>query len=152
RLAGALGYFWFVRGYLGEGLGWLEGALAAGAGAPAAVRTRVLAGAGVLAYWQGDFGRGVALLEESLALSRAVGDTHGSAATLKELTTALDWQGDFAQAMSVGQEALALSRALGDREGMAAALTGLAMVARSRGEYARSTALLEESLALWREV
>jgi predicted ATPase/class 3 adenylate cyclase len=152
RLAGALGYFWSLRGYLGEGRGWLEGALAAGATVPAAVRALALRAAGDLAQWQGDFGRGVALLEEGLTLSRALCDAHGIAATLGGLAFVLERQGDYPRATSVAEEALALSRALGDRAGMAAALSHLAVVAGSRGEYKRSTALHEESLALWREV
>jgi predicted ATPase len=152
RLGGALGYFWSERGYRVEGRGWLEGTLAAGAEAPAAVRARALSAAGDLAQWQGDFGRGVALFEESLALSRARGDARGIATALSGLALVLERQADYARATSVAEEALALSRALGDRAGMAAALSHLAVVAGSRGEYTRSTALHEESLALWREV
>jgi tetratricopeptide (TPR) repeat protein len=152
RLAGALGDFLVLRGYLGEGSGWLEGALAAGTGAPAEVRAHALAVAGDLAAWHGDFARGVAFFERGLALYRALGDTHGSAATLSRLTNALEWQCDYARAASVAEEALALSRELGDRVGMADALSRLALVARSRGEYTRATALYEESVALWREM
>jgi predicted ATPase/class 3 adenylate cyclase len=152
RLAGVLGYFWSLRGYLGEGRGWLEGALAAGAGAPAAVRATALAAAGDLAQWHGDFRQGVALFEESLALARAQGDTRRSAATLEGLAFVLERQGDYARATRVAEEALALSRALGDQAGMAAALSHLAVVAGSQGEYVRATSCHDESLALWRDV
>ena len=152
RLAGALGSFWLWRDYLGEGRGWLEGALAADTGAPAAARAWALIATGNFASWQGDFGHAAALTEESLALARALGDTPCIAAALRVLAAALEWQSDYARSTSLAEEALALSRALGDRPGMADALDRLAMVARSRGEYEPATTFYEQSLALWREV
>ncbi|MGH2405099.1 MAG: ATP-binding protein, partial [bacterium] len=72
RLAGALWFFWFLRGYLSEGREWLEGALSAGSGASASARVRALNGAGLLAWRQGDDARAAALGEEGLALCREV--------------------------------------------------------------------------------
>jgi predicted ATPase/class 3 adenylate cyclase len=43
-LASALLYFWFQRGYWGEGRGWLEEALAVNAGAAAPLRAKALGG------------------------------------------------------------------------------------------------------------
>jgi hypothetical protein len=61
RLAGALFWFWFHRGYLSEGRRWLGGALATEEGigglpapASAAARAKTLCGAGLLAWMQGD--------------------------------------------------------------------------------------------------
>ena len=58
---------------------------------------------GRLASWQGDFGRAVALFEESLALYRALGDTRGIAAALEDLAIALERQGDYARATRRGR-------------------------------------------------
>ena len=57
RLAGAIWWFWYVRGYLGEGRGWLSRMLlATPPGEPtAAARAKALDGAGILARQQSDY-------------------------------------------------------------------------------------------------
>jgi predicted ATPase len=56
RLAGALAWFWQVRGYLHEGRGWLEAALARPeASGRTAARAMALLGSGGLTWSQGDF-------------------------------------------------------------------------------------------------
>jgi predicted ATPase/class 3 adenylate cyclase len=151
RLAGALGYFWLTRGYSGEGRGWLEGALAAGAEGSAVARARALTAAGDLASWQGDFSAGVVRLEQSLALYRALGDVQAIALGLVLLGAAVERQGDYTRAMLLQEESLALHRALGDRRGIPYSLHNLGKVAYARGEYERAAALYEESVALCRE-
>jgi len=79
RVAGALGLFWDVRGYLSEGRRWLEGLLSLATGASDATRAKALNWAGVLAYRQGDYARVRTLCEEALALSRSAGDQWGTA-------------------------------------------------------------------------
>src|SRR5262249_18578448 len=68
RLAGALSWFWYIRGPLGEGRSWLERALAV-ADVPVALRVRAMVGAGLLAHFQGDDAPARAWLEASLAQS-----------------------------------------------------------------------------------
>jgi predicted ATPase/class 3 adenylate cyclase len=152
RLAGALGHFWHTHGYLSEGRGWLEGALASGAEGSAPARAGALAAAGYLAQWQGDFGTGVVRFEQGLALYRALGDTSAIAQTLHRLAEAVEQQGDYARATLLQEESLALRRALGDQVGIADSLRHLGHVAYRRGEYERAAALCEESVALCREV
>jgi hypothetical protein len=67
RLAGELWIFWWIRGNIGEGRGWLAWVLA-GEGGPPAVHARALNGAGVLAWTQGEYGQAVTLHKEALAL------------------------------------------------------------------------------------
>ncbi|HWE61630.1 MAG TPA: adenylate/guanylate cyclase domain-containing protein, partial [Chloroflexota bacterium] len=107
RLAGALWRFWYTRGHLSEGRGWLDELLADGAGA-ASLRARALRGAGVLAYNQGDFARAVALTEQSLALYEQLGERQGVAATLNLLGYVAVKQGDGARACTLSEASLAL--------------------------------------------
>src|SRR5262249_59160138 len=75
RLAGVLWRFWALRGYLTEGRERLAGLLALpGASERTQERSQVLHGAGLLAYWQGDYQAAQALYEESLAIRRELGD------------------------------------------------------------------------------
>jgi predicted ATPase/class 3 adenylate cyclase len=74
RLAGALRYYWESTGKLGEGLGWLESMLAISSELPGAVRAKALCGAGVLAYWRGEWRQGAVYCQEALELGREIGD------------------------------------------------------------------------------
>ncbi len=156
RLAGALWYFWYVRGYLAEGRAWLERALTAAAtgGPAAATGAHALAcdGAAILAYGQHDDARAATLLARALSLYQEAGDRGGRAAVLGRLAlVALD-QGDYARAEALAGESLALRRELGDRWGAANALSTLGLVMRLHGAYDRAEALLRESLALKRDL
>jgi predicted ATPase/class 3 adenylate cyclase/DNA-binding XRE family transcriptional regulator len=163
RLAGALAGmrsmgvgFWFARGYWAEGRRWLEAALARSHDLAPAIRAMLLLHVGfalpqLTAFSDDGRQRISALLEESLALFRAVGDRSGIAAVLT-VQGAYAWSlGDYPQATPRLNEALALHRELGDRYGMAIVLHKLGDTARDQGDTTRATALLEESLALSRE-
>jgi predicted ATPase len=79
RLAGALDYFWQVRGGVLEGSAWLERALALGHDAPRRQRAiGLLALAGMLRM-QGEPVRALPLCRESLELARQAGDQRGIA-------------------------------------------------------------------------
>jgi predicted ATPase/transcriptional regulator with XRE-family HTH domain len=152
RLAGALWRFWEARGYLSEGLGWLEELLArAGStGAAAAVRAKALHGAGMLAYRQGQYERARALAEQGLSLCRELGDKAGIAAALHSLGNVAIDQCDYERAVAWHEESLAIKRALGDRIGVSAVLNNLGNVALFQGDYERARALHEESLVIKR--
>ena len=154
RLAGALWRFWSVRGHLSEGRRWLDQALAragASGGEASAARAKALQGAVTLARRQGDYAGSQELCEESLALSRQLGDQHGIAKSLYDMGQVAYTQDDFAGARALFEESLTLFRQLGDQEGVANALRGLGLVVHSQGDFAGARALCEESLALSRQ-
>ncbi len=159
RLAGALWYFWYVRGYLSEGRAWLERALTAAAmgapavpAVPAGAHALACDGAAILAYGQHDDARAATLFERALALYEQAGDRGGRAAVLGRMgLVALD-QGDDARAATLAGESLALRREVGDRWGAANALSTLGIVARLHGAYEPARELFHESLALKREL
>ena len=150
RLGGALLEFWHVRGHYSEGRNVLERALAGSEGVAAPVRAEALYAAGRLALVHGDAKRATSLVEESLALSRPLGDTPGIARALYLLGHVTWSQGDLARAGALLRESAELSRAMDDRDNVAYTLYNLANLARCQGEYAKARVLLEESLALFR--
>jgi predicted ATPase/DNA-binding CsgD family transcriptional regulator/transcriptional regulator with XRE-family HTH domain len=159
RLAGALWRFWRLRGYLSEGRRWLEAALAVRAPASipatgpslAAARARALAGAGILAHYQGDYTRATALSGESLTLFRQLGDRPGVAAALHGLALVARAGGNYAAARARYQESLAISRELGDVWGSAYSLCYLGVVSMFGANYAEARPLFEESLGLFKQ-
>jgi non-specific serine/threonine protein kinase len=151
RLGGSLWRSWAMRGHYREGRRWLDRALAARAGAPAAVRAKALNGAGCLARNHGDYARASALLEQSLELRRELGDEGGVAAALNNLALVAVAQGDLSRGRALHEECLAVLRALDDRPRIGQSLNNLALVAHQEGDDVRAAALLEESLVLARE-
>jgi predicted ATPase len=155
RLAWHLWYFWFARGYLREGQGWLESFLTmdgttGGSAVALTVRARALSGAALLAYIQTDYDRAVPLSEESLALCRELGDDMGCTIALTCLGCAALDQGDYKRSQPLLEESLARARAAADPWGITTSLMNLGLLTGLRGDYARAMELLEESVALGR--
>ena len=150
RLAGAISWFCYVRGHLGEGLAWLERSLAQADGAPAADRARALLGVGLLANYLGDARRAASWLEESLAQYRDMGDDWGIAFTLALLGIVAEDTGDYDLAIERFQASCALSRAMNDQPNVAHALLHLGIVNWGRGALLDAESYLQEALLLQR--
>jgi predicted ATPase/DNA-binding CsgD family transcriptional regulator len=152
RLVSALWYFWLLRGYLSEGNRWLVAALAKAEVSAAAVKAKVLNGAGVLAMYQGDFRRAETLCAESLALFRQLADRAGIAAALQGLAQVAMRAGRFTVARAKREESLAIFRESGDSWGVASDLVYLGLIDWMQGEYTAARPRLEEGLACYRVV
>ncbi|MCW3051259.1 MAG: LuxR family transcriptional regulator [Chthonomonadales bacterium] len=153
QLAGALQRFWMIHGHLSEGRERLSALLAR----PEAQehmeeRCKALNGLGSLAWMQGDYAAARARYEESLTLSRELGDKHGIAISLGNLGLIALEQREYPAARSLQEESLAIKRDLGDKHGIATSLMYLGNVAGEQGDYAAARSLYEESLTLSREL
>jgi DNA-binding NarL/FixJ family response regulator len=150
RLAGALIFFWALRGDWSEGRGWLEGALEqAQAATPA--RARALQGLGVLATLSGDHATALSQFEQSQALYRRLGDRNGAALSLSFMGLSAVLQGDYPRARAQLEESIAILRQGGDQWALAVSLYYLGD-AVLMDDAAAAQALYEESLALFREL
>jgi len=89
----------------------------------------------------------VSLLEESLAISRNVGDKMGLAACLRLSGLLALSQGNATEARLLAEEALALFRETGHRQGISLSLCLLARVEAKQGNYQAARTLYEQSLA-----
>ena len=150
RLAGALWWFWFVRGHITEGRRWLEASSADGAG-PAAYVAKALNGAGRFAVEQGEVQKATATLEEAVRLLRGTVDEEGLADALNNLGAAAVYGNDLDRAEMLLEESLALFRESGNQWGIAEVLNNFGVVAVVRNEMARCKGLYEESLAVRRQ-
>ncbi|HEY7419162.1 MAG TPA: LuxR C-terminal-related transcriptional regulator [Ktedonobacteraceae bacterium] len=155
RLAGALRYYWLLRGYLSEGRGLLEQMVAVlredSTSVPPLTRAKALYAAAVLAYWQADFEQAKRLSRESLELFHCQGDMRGAASTL--CLVGIIWDGLGSDCMAgdaLFEESLRLFRKAGDAVGTAAVLLTLGGRMLLRGEFARVQELCVECLTLFR--
>jgi predicted ATPase/DNA-binding SARP family transcriptional activator/DNA-binding CsgD family transcriptional regulator len=158
RMGAALWRFWYNRGYLSEGIRWLERVLAGSDPAASPVRVKALEGLGWQLQGQGDYERAEAPYEEMLRLSRELGDKGNVATALNSLGTVAAQQGDNERARILLQENLEVLEEL-EKEGNPAttlkrfhALNLLGYLAIIEEEdYTRGATLWEESLALAQE-
>ncbi len=108
---------------------------------------RALYRLGMIASASGNDARARALLEESHALAREVGDTGRVAYALLSLGSVLIGQGEHTRAWALLEESLALFRELRDTEGRAWSLYFLGRVRFAQGDTMSARALAEECLA-----
>jgi predicted ATPase/Tfp pilus assembly protein PilF/DNA-binding XRE family transcriptional regulator len=147
RLAVALWWFWYTRGYLAVGRRWLEAAIAVEVGS-AALRAWALHGAGMLAWRQGDYAQARAWHAESLALRQQLGDRQGIASSLENLGMVAWRQSEYAQARALHEQSLTLRRELGDARGTASSLYNVGAAMAEQGEYEAAEIVHRESLAI----
>jgi len=152
RLAGALAYYWFLRGSVREGRTWLEGMLERTDGTDrSAARDLALVGAGWLAWAEGDYAAASPRTEESLSIARERGDKRGIANRGSVLGLVRIGQRNNAAAFPLLEESRTLYKELGDVWGEANMLYLLGMAAYFSGDRAGARAHYEESLRLFQE-
>lgn len=149
RLAGALWWFWYVRGQFAEGGRLLQ--LALDTGVAGRGRIKALSGAATFAALQGDAARAGLLGEECLRLATDLDDPRGRGYALTTLATVALRQRDTPRARSLLEAAVAAFAEPADRWGRACALVSLHGLVRGE-DAGRAAAMLEESVALLREV
>jgi predicted ATPase/class 3 adenylate cyclase len=152
RLASALWRFWWLRGDMVEGRRQLDTLLAESGGVSPTLRAKALNGAGVLAESQSDWETAARLHEESLALSRGLGDPRGVAWSLNNLGVVEINQGDLGRAQSLLAECLAVAEQSGDAASIASALTDLGQIAHYQGDLERAAVLWARALAYFRDL
>ncbi|MGH2371554.1 MAG: hypothetical protein ACRDI2_25565, partial [Chloroflexota bacterium] len=153
RLAGALGWFWYLRGYPGEGRRWLAAALAAPASHqfPAA-RARALYAASMLAYIQGDLSQVPEQDLESARLFAIAGDRHGRAQALAKLGLHLTALGRPAEALAPLRGSIGILRVLDAPWDLALALCFAGDAAGLTGDPADARAQFQEGLTLFQDL
>lgn len=152
RLGILLEPFWSMQGYPSEGWSMMERALARSAGVKPEIRAQALITTAALIGMLGNHSRAGALLEQSLALCQASGDTQRCASCLRDLGWIAYQQGNLPRAQTLYEEGLTLFRELGNQRGIASSLANIGYLAEYRGDYEQAYRLLSESLALFREL
>jgi non-specific serine/threonine protein kinase len=154
RLAAALGYFWWMRGYHAEGARWLEEALSR---APrrdeadldeATLRSTALCWAGALLTMHGELSLACTRLEEARSLAQQRQDSAGIARALTFLGQHAVNVGEMERAVPLLQEALRVASALGDPYPIGIAMFFLGVATFARGNLTEAAAHYAEALDL----
>ncbi|MCW5851814.1 MAG: AAA family ATPase [Anaerolineae bacterium] len=155
RLAGSLGWFWALRGYLSEGRRWVEAALQvlpSPSPALSAARATAFYAGGILAAAQGDVVAAGSYLQNSLTLGWELGDARVIGQALLTMGAGVLWQGQPGPARMLLEQSLTHLRQADDRWGQAAALAWLGEVARGAEQYAEASEAYAESLRLFQQL
>jgi len=149
QLAGALWRFWEIHGHLATGSAAIEAALSLdGAQEPTGARAAALSGAGFMALMRGEYAKARGLLEQGLAIRRALGERPTIAGSLSNLGIALHNEGDCARARQLHEESLAIRRELNDSIGITTSLICLGNVARSEQQLDEARSFYEEGVVV----
>ncbi len=154
RLAGALHWFWWLGGHIGEGRQWLAEILTwTQEGEAQAERARALYSAGVLTMIQGDYPPAHRLLDQGAALAEAVGDfsTLGRCLSYRRIVEAyLHDEGklDDEQVDRTTERALDVLMGTTDAWGLALAQSLHGVRLRDRGDHQRAAQVLRNAIAL----
>ena len=102
---------------------------------------------------RGEYESAARLIEESLALHKALGNTRGAAQSLLTMARIqIVSQGNLAKAGACVDESLSLLKELDDLEGIATASILRGQLALSRGDTVQARSIFEESLALYKKI
>lgn len=149
KLASMLVDYWDLRGRLTEGRTWLCEFLELNrAGDP--IRGDALAGAGLLAWRQGDNPGAKEYYEESLAIARSGKDLRREGRALRGLSDALLALGEYGTAETLCRESLVIFRTMGETAELAQTLSHLGNAVMNLGDPSTSIPFYDESLALYR--
>ena len=150
QLVAHLWYFWYSRGYLEEGIGWLDQAMRQHPSPDTATRIRLLIGFGDVARQFARFNESYAAADEVSQLSQATNDPIN-------LADAERLRGDIAldqQDLERADQHFSAARAAFvdlEPERYATCTNNLGIVKHLRGELEAAKTLLEEALGLMRQ-
>jgi DNA-binding CsgD family transcriptional regulator/tetratricopeptide (TPR) repeat protein len=161
RIAGALGWYWFLHGHPPDAREWFDALLSstvdAGPGGDGldehgmALRAKALNAAGFRATGQGEYAAAGTFHERALGIWRRLGDAPGLVASLHGVGDTALWQGDVGAARAAYDEGLTIARSQGTPEEVSLFAFHLAQLSWLVGELDAGEAFGEEAFRVGRE-
>ena len=151
RLAGALRWFWDLRGHAREGREHLARLLEqAGPDCRLGAFVKALNASGYLAVYQDDHGPARSYCERAVALARELGAAREEAYALRMLALVAWREGNLDRAAEQFGQALAAYRAIGDQQSFARATISVANISWMQGYRDQAIAGYQDSLVMAR--
>jgi non-specific serine/threonine protein kinase len=150
RIAGAAATFWWVQGHWVEGRRWLNAALSHPGRQDEATRARALEGAANLDVRLWDWAAARPRADESLAISRSLGDQR-AIARAHRVVGLVDWGEDDPEGFRRHTEdSASAARAAGDAWALSMALNNLGYLALAADDVDAAAPLFQEAVDLAR--
>ncbi|GAA5531431.1 hypothetical protein Hgul01_05256 [Herpetosiphon gulosus] len=150
RVCGALGRFWWVRGFLSEGRTLIKRVWQIPAEIAPHVAAKTLSSAGLLTYGQSNYAEAQLYYEECLRIRRNLGDIQGCSMMLNNLGIIAQMRCDYATARAYFEESLQIDRRSDNPKSIATVLSNLGNIAFEQGDAVNCLAYCEESLTIKR--
>ncbi len=150
KLCGSLYRFWATSGRYEEGDRWIAAALALPHATAPDLRGNALLGAGVMAYFRGDYTAAERDWLEALEAFEAIGDRRGIGYSYGNLGLVADAVLDYDRAIASYERALAEFRALNDETFIGFMLNNLGLIHYFRGNFDEAADLYAEALGIAR--
>lgn len=151
-VAGSLGFYWRIRGYMTEAVSWYKLLLQKCSNKKTPGYCLMLSQFGYFLRIKGNLTKAKNSLEESLKLSRKIGYVRGVTESLNALGLIEFEKGKYAEAEKLFSENLSICRKINDKSGIAYTLNNLGTLVLDLGETDRACALYSESLDILREI
>ena len=159
RLAGSLWRFWYTRGYLREGLAWLESFLhlapeqfAEANPLTQSEHAHALDGAGVLAWRQSSYAQSEGWYVAALERYRAAGQPLGEAKVLCHMGMLYGDRDDLTRAAGFYERSLPIYQAHGEAYGAASVLHNLGNLYNQQNNSERALSCYAECLTLYEQL
>ena len=117
-----------------------------------AYRAKLLGDAGRLHQTMSNLDDALELYQQSLAISREIGDKAGEGATLNNISQIYKARGDYATALKYLEQSLRISQEIGNRKQEGATLNNISQIYDARGDYTTALKYLEQSLRITQEI
>ena len=151
QLAGALWWFWHIRGRAFEGYQWINKILAIGDDVTLA-RAALLGKAGQQAFMLNYQKEARAFSEKSIAMFQLLGQKNGQADPLLILGILAFYDKDFSKAKEMIEQSCDLCRDADDRWGLKKARDILGWIAEDEGNYEQARKIFEEGYKISSEL
>ena len=147
RLVGAMGWFWFMRGFWQEASDWLTKLLNMVDVPKPRLRAKALIRAGAVETIRGNITRSAELGEEALEICTDIGDEQGVAWCMNLLgQTTMIHREDLDKAFELLKESIEIFRKLGDEWGVAWSTRYLGQMFELQGDVNRAVQLQRDAL------
>jgi len=152
EIASPLWWYWWARGLMIEGRGWLRRGLKAADPAPSTWRGLALRAAAALTRNSGDFAEARELGEECLAVYEALADRTGLMIAYGSLCVTAMAQRDYEASLRYARASGDLAEADGDPRRHGSALNNIGLTLRILGRHDEAVEPLEAALRIWDEL
>jgi len=146
-LISQMNVFWHRFGYVAEGRGWQERAIAIADGEDSAGLVDALHGMAVLELQQNDVQSATKALETALGMASRLGDLDREAREANSLGVARRSVGDTAAARKLLERSISLAQRVGNAKRETTALTNMAVILLDSGEFESAVDASRQAIA-----
>jgi CHAT domain-containing protein/Flp pilus assembly protein TadD len=97
---------------------------------------------------QGQYAKALEFYQQSLAISKVIGDRRGEGTSLNNIGSIYSSVGQYTKALEFYQQALAISKAIGNQSGEVTSLNNIGLIYHEIRQYAKALEFYQQALAI----